>query len=100
MATIEIKRSGGNYVFEPLQITIEKNDFIIWVNLDPQAAHQPTMKGKLKDYWMNEQLPSFVAGQDAATSPVINFAAGSTTEYVDGLDQSANPLVGTITVKA
>ena len=91
MATINIRRQGGNVVYDPPTITLGKGDFVVWANQDPQAAHQPTLQGKAADYWMNDKLPSFVAGQVAATSPAISLSgtAGTSITYVDGLDPGA-----------
>jgi plastocyanin len=98
MATITIKRDeSGAVVFDPSTIKLGGGDYAIWVNEDPRAAHQPTLQGQAKDYWMNYELPSFVEGEAAASSPAINLtgAAGSSITYVDGLDASVAP--GTIT---
>jgi hypothetical protein len=97
MALINIRRSGGQVVYDPPTVKLATNDFVVWANQDPEAAHQPTLQGKPKDYWMNDQLPKFVSGQPAATSPAINLTgtAGTTITYVDGLDPNAG--TGTIT---
>ena len=92
MALILIKRSAAGVVyFEPSPADLDsKSDFAVWSNLDPEAEHQPTMKGKPENYWMDYALPKFVTGENAATSPAINLngPAASSLTYVDGLDTS------------
>lgn len=97
MALINIRRNAGQVVYDPPTIKLATNDFVVWSNQDPEAAHQPTLLGKAADYWMSNQLPKFVAGQPAATSPAINLTgqAGTSITYVDGLDPNAGS--GTIT---
>ena len=97
MALINIRRSGGKVVYDPPTVKLGANDFVVWANQDPEAAHQPTLQGKPANWWMADQLPKFVDGQPAASSPAINLAgaAGSSITYVDGLDPNAGS--GTIT---
>jgi hypothetical protein len=92
MATISIRRDdNGMIYYDPPALTLGAGDFVVWSNKDPQAAHQPTLQGKPADWWMTDQLPCFVDGQPAATSPAINLAgaAGTSIVYVDGLDPDA-----------
>ena len=91
MALINIRRNAGQAVYDPPTVKLATNDFVVWANQDPEAAHQPTLQGKAADYWMSDSLPSFVQGQPAATSPAINLTgtAGSSITYVDGLDPDA-----------
>ncbi len=94
MALINIRRlSPTLVVFDPDPAELDATtDFAVWANLDPDAEHQPSMPGKAKDWWMDDPLPRFVTGQDAATSPAINMSAtmpgvvNNTLTYVDGLD--------------
>ena len=97
MALINIKRNAGQVVYDPPTVKLATNDFVVWANQDPEAAHQPTLQGRAADFWMRNSLPKFVAGQPAATSPAINLTgtAGSSITYVDGLDPNAGS--GTIT---
>ena len=95
MATITIRREGGTVVFDPPTLKLGAGDYAIWVNEDPQAAHQPTKQGEAKDYWMSYELPPYVEGEPAASSPAINLAGPAAITYVDGLDASVAP--GTIT---
>ena len=97
MALINIRRSGGQVVYDPPTVKLGANDFVVWANQDPEAAHQPTLQGKPASYWMTESLPKFETGHPAATSPAINLTgkAGTTITYVDGLDPNAGS--GTIT---
>lgn len=96
MALINIKRlSPTSVVFEPDPAELDSaTDFAVWANLDPDAPHQPSLPGKAKDWWMDNPLPPFVAGQAAATSPQINLNAtvsgvvNNKLEYVDGLDSN------------
>lgn len=92
MATVTIKRdAGGTVFFDPPTIKLGGGDFVVWVNEDKEASHQPTLQGQPADYWMDFPLPSYVDGQPAASSPAISFAnaAGSPpVKYVDGLDAS------------
>ena len=93
MATISIKRVGGQVVFDPSSLTLDRNtDFVIFVNDDPDAEHQPTQQGQAANYWMDNPLTRAVAGQPSGTSPAINFSglpAGLTITYVDGLAPDA-----------
>jgi plastocyanin len=95
MALVKIVRSGANLVFDPDPVTLAKSgDFIVWANHDPSSAHQPTMKGQAPNYWMDDPLPKFVAGQPAATSPAINLAGPPSISYV--ADANSSSPVGTI----
>lgn len=102
MATINIRRDdNGMIYYDPPALTLGAGDFVVWSNRDPQAAHQPTLQGKPADWWMTDQLPSYVDGQPAATSPAINLVGpngptGNTITYVDGLDP--NGATGTIKI--
>jgi len=92
MALINIKRiSSTLVVFEPDPAELDSvSDFAVWANLDPDSAHQPTASGKPENWWMENSLPKFVAGQPAAVSPVINLngPANTTLPYEDGVDRS------------
>src|SRR5258706_16077480 len=88
MATVTISRnSDGKVVFDPPQITLAGNDFVIWVNQDPKAApdgrHQPTLQGQPADFWMDNSLPPAVEGQPAATTAAIAFGP-----QIKGTDQN------------
>jgi plastocyanin len=91
VALINIRRNAGQVVYDPPTVKLAANDFVVWANQDPEAAHQPTLQGKPADYWMTDSLPKFVAGQPAATSPAISLTgtAGTEITYVDGLDPNA-----------
>jgi hypothetical protein len=99
MALISIRRdpATGQVVFDPPTLQLGVNDFAVWANYDPQAAHQPTKQGQAADYWLDNSLPPFVDGQPAATSPALNLTGTAATPitYVDGLDSAVAP--GTIT---
>ena len=89
MALINIVREGDVVRFDPSPASLDsKSDFAVWANLDPNARHQPTLKGKAADWWMSNPLPPFVAGQPAATSPAINLNGTAPLTYVDGLAPS------------
>ena len=98
MAIVNIRRSGSTIVYDPSSVKLGTNDFIVFANYDPDAPHQPTKLGEAKDYWFNDQLPKYVQGQPAATSPAINLtgAAGSSITYEDGLNPGSG-ITGTIT---
>lgn len=96
MATITIRRdTSGQAVFDPSTIKLGANDFVIFINEDPQGPHQPTPQGQAANYWFESSLPSYVAGQEAAVTPAINLAGPNPITYVDGIDASMAP--GTIT---
>src|SRR5206468_11904207 len=98
MATVNIRREGGNIVYDPSPILLTANDFIVFANLDPDAPHQPAPVGKPATYWFDNSLPPFVGGQPAATSPAINLSgtAGVTkTRYEGGLTPGSG--TGTVT---
>src|SRR5262245_9379100 len=91
MALINIVRDGNVVRFDPSPADLDsKSDFAVWANQDPMAEHQPTLKGKPADWWMNDPLPPAVAGQPAATSPSISLTGtvGTPLTYCDGLDTS------------
>lgn len=87
MATVNIRREGTSIVWDPSPITLGANDFIVFANLDPEAPHHPAPVGQAANYWFDDDLPPFVEGQPAATSPAINLAgaAGTWIDYDDGL---------------
>lgn len=95
MATIMIKRVTNQLVFDPPDLILGNNDFVIWANHDPapdpEGRHLPTLKGEpnqgnAKDWWMADSLPPAQSGQPAATSPAVAFGArqsqASTIKYV------------------
>ena len=89
MALINIRRTAAGVIFDPSPASLDsKSDFAVWANLDPDAEHQPSLPGKPKDWWMDDPLPRFVAGQPPATSPSINLTGTTPLTYVDGLDNS------------
>jgi len=96
MATVNIRREGSSFVWDPPTITLGANDFIVFANLDPEAPHQPTLVGQSADYWFDDELPAFEDGQPAACSPAINLAGatGTSIQYEDGLNPGG--LTGTI----
>ena len=94
MALIFIRRNGAVVTFDPSPADLDSiSDFAVWANLDPDAEHQPSLPGKAIDWWMDDPLPPYVAGQPAATSPAINLNGTVPLTYVDGLDSS---IVGVI----
>jgi plastocyanin len=108
MATINIKRVNNQVVFDPPDLILGNNDFVVWANedpaADPEGRHWPTLKGgantnNAKDWWMNDSLPPAQAEQQAATSPSIGFGArtaqAQTITYVCAEHAGE---VGTITI--
>ncbi|HWW62993.1 MAG TPA: hypothetical protein VN181_16580 [Thermoanaerobaculia bacterium] len=96
MPTINIVRdTSGSVSFAPSTTQLVGGDFVIWVNQDPQSDHHPTQAGEPADYWMNNPLPSAVAGQPFATSPAIILSGPEPISYVDAIDSAIVP--GTIT---
>jgi plastocyanin len=106
MPIITISRDAtGRLVFDPAEVTLDPTgDFVSWSNQDPVDAHQPTLQGEAADYWLDDPLPRFVAGQPAATSPAVTLTPISGTPaypacpgvlgavcitYVDGLHPNA-----------
>ena len=88
MALINIRRNDAGVVsFDPSPANLDStSDFAVWANLDPQAEHQPTLKGKAANWWMDDPLPRAVAGQPAATSPPVSLTGTTPLTYCDGLD--------------
>lgn len=97
MATVYIRREGEGIVYDPPSIQLSANDFIVFVNLDPEAPHQPTQVGEVADYWFDDELPAFTE-EPAASSPAINLAGnpGTSIEYEDGREPDSG-ITGTIT---
>ena len=89
MALINIKRTGDVVKFEPNPADLDStSDFAVWANLDPDAEHQPSLPGKPANWWMDNPLPRFVAGEEPATSPPVNLTGTQPLTYCDGLDSS------------
>lgn len=80
--------------FDPHQLVAgQSGDFVIWRNNDPDQAHWPTQAGKPDNWWMDDQLPPFVAGQPAATSVAVDLPNASKTadtiiDYVCAIHQA------------
>jgi len=98
MVTITIT-SGGT--FEPPSFELPLGDFVVFVNRDPDAEHQPAPVDKPADHWMDDPLPRY-AGDDqpAATSPALTFDGFQDQPplvYADGLNGAPDRPQGQIT---
>ena len=68
--TIDIKRTAGQVVFEPLEATA--NDVVFWRNNDPNAPHWPTPANGV---FLNYQIPAFSGVPSPPTSDSYGLAS-------------------------